>query len=71
MSDMAELFQRDPLELTNQDIDLIIQRYRDARHAFAAGAKTAGKPEAKKSAAQKKGELALKAVGNLDLDSLL
>lgn len=34
MSDIARLFQEDPLKLTRPDIDLIIARYREARNQF-------------------------------------
>lgn len=42
MSDIAELFAKDPLNLTKQDIDDIIARYREARQQFTLGAKSAG-----------------------------
>lgn len=34
MSDITELFNRDPLKLTNEDIDKIIAHYRENRKAF-------------------------------------
>lgn len=46
MSDLTELFNRDPLELTDPDIDAIIEKLRSMRHAFNAGAATAAKPKA-------------------------
>lgn len=33
--DVNELFFRDPLELTDEDIEKIIERYREKRHLFA------------------------------------
>lgn len=42
MSDLAELFARDPLRLSQQDLDVIIARYRAARTQFELGAKSAG-----------------------------
>lgn len=68
MTDIATLFARDPQDLSNQDIDLIIQRYRDSRKQFALGDRKAGKPA--KSPTQKKGE-ALAAKLDLNLDDLL
>jgi len=34
MSDIAQLFARDPLELSEQDLDQIIARFREARSQF-------------------------------------
>lgn len=42
MSDMAELFARDPLKHTRESIDSIIVYYREARKNFALGEKSAG-----------------------------
>jgi len=42
MSDLAELFARDPLNLTNSDIRSIIEEMRKSRHAFNAGNAKAG-----------------------------
>lgn len=42
MSDLSELFSRDPLNLTTSDIDAIIARYRQAREQYLAGGKAAG-----------------------------
>lgn len=52
MSDIAELFARDPLDLTDQDLDTIIAKLRASRAAFNAGEKSAGsmKPKATKKA---------------------
>lgn len=48
MTDIGELFARDPLSLTNDDIDKIIGHYREAREKFLIGDKAAGKtPKAK------------------------
>ena len=43
MSDLSELFTRDPLSLTTADIDLIIARYREARAQFNLGLASAPK----------------------------
>lgn len=42
MSDIAALFQRDPLDLSKQDIDDIVKYYREKRAQFNLGDKTAG-----------------------------
>lgn len=42
MSDIAELFARDPLKLTKTDITKIIEEMRKSRHAFNAGNMKAG-----------------------------
>lgn len=42
MSDIAELFTRDPLSLTRENIDEIIAHYRTARANFNLGEKQAG-----------------------------
>ena len=42
MSDMAELFARDPLKHTRESIDEIITYYRGARANFILGEKSAG-----------------------------
>lgn len=36
MSDINELFARDPLKLSDEDIDKIIEEYRKKRHQFKA-----------------------------------
>lgn len=50
MTDIVELFARDPLTLTNDDITSIIEAMRQSRHQFVAGDKKAGttKPRAAK-----------------------
>lgn len=50
MSDLAELFARDPLQLTKDDIRSIIEEMRKSRHAFNAGNAKAGstKPKTEK-----------------------
>lgn len=59
MSDMALLFQRDPAELTDQDLDKIIAKQREARHLFNQGIAQAGNPKPKKSTEINKLQLAL------------
>ena len=67
---VAELFSRDPLALSEQDLDRIIERLRSQRARYVQGNVSAGKPASKKTAAEKKGEAALKTVGDIDLGDL-
>lgn len=67
---IAQLMKTDPLKLTDQNIDTIITALRGQRKNFIAGNKSAGTPVAKKSAATKKQEAALKATGDFNLDDL-
>lgn len=67
MSDMAELFSRDPLKHTRESIDEIIAYYREARKNFLNGEKAAGSTKKAKAAPVPKGEK----LGSLDLDALL
>lgn len=61
MSDLAKLFAIDPLELTDPDLDTIIEHFRTARVNFNLGPKAA---PAKKAAPKQK-------VEQIDLDDLL
>lgn len=40
MSDISELFSRDPLSLTSEDIDKLIYHYREARQRHLLGEST-------------------------------
>ena len=53
MSDLQELFSRDPLQLTRVDIEAIVVEMRKSRHAFNAGNASAGstKPKTEKQKA--------------------
>lgn len=53
MTDLAELFARDPLGLTDDDIRTIVEEMRKSRHAFNAGNPKAGstKPKTEKQKA--------------------
>lgn len=53
MSDMTDLFMRDPLDLTDEDITKIIEHYREARATFRA-APSAGKKAAPKQTSKQK-----------------
>lgn len=46
MSDIAELFRRDPLSLSEQDLDEIIAKFRTARSQFNLGNLQAGATKA-------------------------
>lgn len=67
MTDMTELFARDPLKHTRESIDEIIAYYRQARANFNLGEKSAGSTKKAKASALPKGEK----LGSLDLDDLL
>jgi hypothetical protein len=54
MSDIAELFARDPLSLSDPDIDVLIAHYRKARENFLLGDAKAGKSPARKEKAPPK-----------------
>lgn len=64
MSDILELFQRNPLDLTRDDISAIIEEMRKSRHAYNMGNLRAGstkpKTEKQKQVAQLKDKLGLK-----------
>lgn len=53
MSDLAQLFQIDPLNLTDQDLDEIIKGFRASRHLFQAGNMKAGSTKPKTEKQQK------------------
>ena len=49
MSDLSELFERDPVNLSMQDIARIVQRMRENQTQYELGVKTPAAPKAKKS----------------------
>jgi len=57
MTDIAELFARDPLSLNDQDISLIVDEMRKSGHAFAAGNMKAGSTKPKTAAQKQLSEL--------------
>jgi alpha-D-ribose 1-methylphosphonate 5-triphosphate synthase subunit PhnG len=64
MTDINELFSRDPLKLTNENIDQIIAEMRKRRHLYIAGpakakAASTALTDAQKQASQLKIELKL------------
>jgi len=65
MSEISDLFARDPLSLTREDIDAIIARYREARAAFNLGEKQAGATKKIKEKSD------VPKITKLDLDDLL
>lgn len=50
MSELQRLFEIDPFELTDDDLDSLIAHYQNARKLFRAGSAQAGNPKALKSA---------------------
>lgn len=66
MTDIARLFTEDPLNLTKDNIDTIINYYRTARINFNAGEKSAGSTKKLKEASAPAAK-----VQTLDLDKLL
>lgn len=61
MTDINELFSRDPLSLTNEHIDQIIEEMRKRRHLFeSGGAPAKPKPAPKDAAILKKLDLDIK-----------
>ncbi len=68
MTSLAEIFAGDPLDLTKDDIQLIVQKLRDSRHRFNAGDKSAGtmtppKTATGRAAKELGGQLSLKDLG--------
>lgn len=64
--DMSELFRRDPLSYSKQDIEVIVARFRESRKQFDLGNKRAGSTKAL-TPAQKKVEDMGNALG-LEID---
>lgn len=64
MNDVAELFLKDPLEMTNEDIDKIIAEMRSRRVAFKSAPTIKGKATPKLTPKQ---EEAKKLIGDIDL----
>ena len=62
---LAELFATNPLKLSDQDINRIIEKLRSQRKAFVAGNKSAGKPTNKITKTDKLREEAKKAAGDI------
>ena len=69
---VADLMARDPLSLTNTDLDRIIAELRTQRRRFVtAGDKRIGTPAARKSKAQKDREARAKIISKEELNNLL
>ena len=43
MTDLSQLFARNPLDLTREDLTTLVEAYRKARHQFSLGNATAGR----------------------------
>ena len=68
---IAELMARDPLLLSEQDLDAIISDLRHSRSRFVlADDKKIGTPAARKTGAQKEREERAKILGNTDINDL-
>lgn len=69
MTDLAELFARDPLTLTKENIDEVIEYFRGARVRYLEGEKSAGSPKKMKAEAKPKAKGSMPAidVGELEL----
>jgi phosphosulfolactate synthase (CoM biosynthesis protein A) len=65
-TDIAELFARDPLQLTRKDVKDIVDVLRNARHQFNSGNMQAGNMKVSKKAAE-----TAKAAKELGLDAIL
>lgn len=63
MSDTSELFARNPLKLTREDITQLINELRKARVQFNLGAKAEPKPKATKVAKTPLGQIDLSELG--------
>ena len=63
MSDTSELFARNPLKLTREDIGQLINELQKARVQFNLGAKTEPKPKAAKVAKTPLGQIDLSELG--------
>lgn len=63
MTDVAELFARDPLKLTTPDIDAIIEHMRKARAQFNLGVKAEPKAKPAKAAKTPLGQIDLSELG--------
>jgi hypothetical protein len=69
--DIAELFARDPLDLSKQDLTVIVEKLRGQRVRFAAGFADAGTPASRVSKSTKEQQAATKITGEIDLGSLV
>lgn len=68
MSDLAELFARDPRDLTRDDIREIVAAFRERRHLFNKGNLKAGSTKPKTEKQKVAAELGKKLnLGDLDL----
>lgn len=63
MSDIMELFARDPLDLSKQDIETIIAKFRESRKAFNLGNVRAGSTKPPTAKQKKTNELMEKLKG--------
>lgn len=71
MTDLAELFARDPLTLTKDDISALVTELRSRRSQFTLGAQKAGNVKAPTAKQKASAELATNLGLKLDLSSLI
>lgn len=64
MTDLTELFARDPLQLTQEDISTIVAEMRKSRQAFNLGNVKAGNTKPKSAKQKQVSDL----LGNLNID---
>lgn len=69
MSDISELFQRDPKKISREELERMVEEYRKKRAQFNLGNLQAGRAKPTKTTAKQ--EEASKVVGELSLDKLL
>lgn len=62
-STLAELFAKDPLHYTEQDLSAVVEKMRASRHQFVAGDRSAGKVKKADPAKAKAAEDLLKGLG--------
>lgn len=67
MTDIAELFARDPLKLTKADLTAIVTRFRESRGQFTLGNKMAGSTKPKTEKQKATADIAAKLNLTLDL----
>lgn len=67
MSDLAELFDRDPLTLTTEQLDTIVAKLRESRAQFNSGNRTAGKVKPKTKPQKLDAEKSKSLLDDLDL----
>jgi hypothetical protein len=68
MTDITELFARDPLDLSKADLATVVAKFRESRKAFNLGNSRAGSTKPPTAAQKKVSDLKDKLGGNLKFD---